>query len=247
MNIYGNTDIGCVRKDNEDDYGYLQNKNNDWIALVCDGIGGSAAGEIASKIAIETMLGEFEKAPVFSHDFEVHDWIHFALNKANDAIYERSNTVESEKGMGTTCVGIIVTNNNSYIFNVGDSRIYADYKDGLILMSEDHSVVARLLRDGDITPEQAQHHAQRNTLTNALGIWRVFQIDVNKIDPSYRYILLSSDGLHGYVEHDVIESCVEDDSLSIQEKVETLIQRANAQGGFDNCTVVLLENNGDVQ
>ncbi len=243
MKICGDTSIGRIRVDNEDDFGYLQNDHGDWLAVVCDGIGGSAAGEVASRLAVDTLVNAFKEAPKFEFDYEVQDWIQMVLNQANDQIFSRANQNEEERGMGTTCVGLLVTGENSYIFNVGDSRIYADYNDGLILMSEDHSVVAKLLRDGQITPEEAQNHAQRNTLTNALGIWHVFQIDINKIDPSYRYILISSDGLHGYVDHHQIQAIVEDQDMSLELKVQTLIKMANTAGGFDNCTVILLENN----
>lgn len=244
IKAFGNTDIGCVRTDNEDDFCVFQNDRKDWIAVVCDGIGGSAAGQVASHIAIHTIEEEFKKMPFFEKDYQVSDWIQSTLNKANDAIYHESIHSQNEKGMGTTCVGILITNGFSYIFNVGDSRIYADYQDGLIQMSEDHSVVARLLKNGEITEEEAKNHSQKNTLTNALGIWNVFQIDINKIDSNYRYILLCSDGLHGYVDHEEIKSIVENE-YDVQAKVEMLIESAKIAGGFDNCTVIVLENDGD--
>lgn len=242
MKAYGNTDKGLIRKDNEDAFYVHQNEHGDWIAVVCDGIGGSAAGEVASHIAIRTIQEAFEKAPLLHKDYEVNDWLQSVLNKANDAIYYKSIRSKKEKGMGTTCAGILVTQYASYIFNVGDSRIYADYKEGLIQMSEDHNVVSKLLRSGQITPEEAKTHAQRNTLTNALGIWHVFQIDFHKIDSEYKYVLVSSDGLHGYVLHEEIQAVVENKEWSLEDKVNYLINQANEAGGFDNCTIILLEN-----
>ncbi|MBB5183681.1 Stp1/IreP family PP2C-type Ser/Thr phosphatase [Catenisphaera adipataccumulans] len=242
IKAFGQTDIGCVRKENEDDFCVFSNAHEDWIAAVCDGIGGSAGGEVASKIAVRTLKEAFEKAPEFMKDSQVNDWIQSTLNKANDAIYYKGLHSDDEKGMGTTCVGAIITGDSTYIFNVGDSRIYADYTEGLVQMSEDHSVVARLLRSGQITPEEAKTHVQRNTLTNALGIWRVFQIDIHKIDPGYQYLLISSDGLHGYVAHDDIQAIVENQDLDVKTKTEALIARANNAGGYDNCTVIVLEN-----
>ena len=147
--------------------------------------------------------------------------------------------------MGTTCVGILITKIGSYIFNVGDSRIYADYSDGLIQMSEDHSVIAQLLREGKITIEQAKTHLQKNTLTNALGIWHLFRIDINKIQSNYKYVLVCSDGLHGYVEHKVIQNIVESEKYSLQDKVNSLILEARLAGGLDNCTVILFDNRLD--
>ncbi|MGN1277801.1 MAG: Stp1/IreP family PP2C-type Ser/Thr phosphatase [Floccifex sp.] len=242
MKVFANSDIGLVRSVNEDDYCVFQNPNNDWLAVVCDGIGGNAGGEVASHIVVSTLRDAFLQAPAFQKDYEVNQWIHHQLNKANDAIFKQSSQDLNLKGMGTTCVGIMITKTSSYIFNVGDSRIYADYSDGLIQMSEDHSVIAQLLREGKITLEQAKNHIQKNTLTNALGIWHLFRIDINKIQSNYKYILICSDGLHGYVEHEVIQNIVENPKFSIQDKVNHLMLEARLAGGLDNCTIILIES-----
>lgn len=242
MKAFGNSDVGCTRKINEDSFVVVQNENKDWLAVVCDGIGGSAAGEVASKIAVDTLRDAFMKAPFFTKDSQISDWVHEQLNRANDSIYLESMKNKKERGMGTTCVGMVYARNATYIFNVGDSRLYAYYSDGLIQMSDDHSVIAKLIREGKITPDEAKTHAQRNTLTNALGVWRVFRIDFNKIDSNYHYVLLCSDGLCGYVSFEEIQAIVETNELSLKDKVNGLISRANQTGGFDNCTVILLEN-----
>ncbi|MCF0107000.1 MAG: Stp1/IreP family PP2C-type Ser/Thr phosphatase [Holdemanella sp.] len=241
MKVYAKTDRGLTREVNEDDYCIFQNKNGDWLALVCDGIGGSAAGEVASHICVSTMRDAFLEAPMFTRDFQVKEFIQNTLNVANDRIYQEALTNKNQKGMGTTAVGLVVTRMASYIFNVGDSRVYADYSDGLIQMSEDHSVIAQLIREGRITPEQAKTHPQKNTLTNALGVWHVFRIDINKIQSNYKFVLLCSDGLHGYVNHEEIQNIVENPMYSVSNKVDMLIMRASQAGGFDNCTVILLE------
>ena len=245
MKVFANSDVGLVRKVNEDDYCVFQNNNQDWLAVVCDGIGGNAAGEIASHIVISVLRDAFLQAPVFQKDVQVNQWLHKNLNKANDKIFSESIEHEEYKGMGTTCVGILITKIGSYIFNVGDSRIYADYSDGLIQMSEDHSVIAQLLREGKITIEQAKTHLQKNTLTNALGIWHLFRIDINKIQSNYKYVLVCSDDLHGYVEHKVIQNIVESEKYSLQDKVNSLILEARLAGGLDNCTVILFDNRLD--
>lgn len=245
MRSFGNSDIGLIREQNEDAYVTFQNERGDWIGVVCDGIGGSAAGEVASHIAVQTIEAAFQKNPVLDHDYEVDEWIQTVLNRANDAIFYKAMHSQDQKGMGTTCVGFIYTKGNTYIFNVGDSRVYADYQEGLIQMSEDHNVVAKLLANGEISREEAKTHKQRNTLTNALGVWHVFQIDFHKIESTYKYLLLSSDGLHGYVPQDVIEVIVENSEMSLEEKSMLLLEQANQAGGYDNCTVVLFENDED--
>lgn len=242
MKVFAKSDIGLTRQVNEDSFCVLQNNHDDWMAVVCDGIGGAAAGEVASQIAIDTLREAFLKAPEFLKDSQVNEWIQEQLHQANDAIYQQSMIASEQKGMGTTCVGCIISKRRTYIFNVGDSRIYALYDDGLIQMSEDHSVIAQMIKEGKITPEQAKNHVKRNTLTNALGIWHVFRIDINKIQSNYKALLLCSDGLHGYVEEAEILKVIESSVYQIDEKVNDLIARANQVGGYDNCTIILMEN-----
>lgn len=241
MIIYGKTDKGNVRSVNEDSYCIVENDNGDFLAAVCDGIGGSAAGEQASKLAVVTMAQRFEKAAPFQKDYEVADWIRSALHQANDAIYSKSMHSKKSRGMGTTAVGCLITSIGTYIFNAGDSRLYAVYKDGMTQMTEDHSVIAQLLRENRITQEEARNHSQRNTLTNALGVWRVFRIDINKIEPDWETLLICSDGLHGYVEASEIERVLTDPLLNTEKKAEILVNMANNIGGLDNVTVVLCE------
>ena len=141
MQVYGNTNLGLKRKLNEDDYCIAHNNNDEWMGIICDGIGGAQAGEVASHIAVMTLYDAFLKNPTFKKDRDVDSWIRENLNQANDFIYSKSQKNANERGMGTTAVGVIVAKIGTYIFNVGDSRIYALYDDGLIMMSEDHSVV----------------------------------------------------------------------------------------------------------
>lgn len=241
MKFAAKSDIGMSRKINEDNFCLIQNKNGDYLACVCDGIGGSKAGEVASLLAVTALKDAFLEAADFTKDYQVNEFIQHALNQANDIIYNRSLHIPNLRGMGTTACGILICKCGSYIFNVGDSRLYAGYYDGFIQMSEDHSVIAKLLREGSITSEEAKNHEQRNTLTNALGVWKVFRIDINKIQSSYEYILICSDGLSGYVDEKTIEEVVLS-SMTPEEKAQKLVDLANEQGGMDNCTVIVIEN-----
>lgn len=242
MKIYANTDVGCKRQINEDDFCLLQNQQDDLLAVVCDGIGGAAAGEVASSLAIHTLRESFLQVDTFTSDAQVNEWIQSSLELANDRIYKKSMSNQKERGMGTTCVGCLITHGKTYVFNVGDSRLYAYYDDGLVQMTEDHSVIAQLIKEGKITKEEAKHHAQKNTLTNALGVWHVFRIDTNRIESNYKALLICSDGLHGYVGHDQIFCVIKDKKMETRQKVDTLLSLAVKAGGYDNCTVILLEN-----
>ncbi|MBQ0064226.1 MAG: Stp1/IreP family PP2C-type Ser/Thr phosphatase [Firmicutes bacterium] len=245
MKAWGSTDVGKLREINEDDYFVAYNRHKDLMAVVCDGIGGSQAGEVASSTAIQTIYSLFLDAPEFESDSQVNLWLQATLNTANDVIFSKSANNIYEKGMGTTCVGVLITDGKSYIFNIGDSRIYAKYDDGFIQMTEDHSVINKLLKEGKITPKEAKTHVQKNTLTNALGVWRIFRIDINKIESTFDYLLICSDGLHGYVSKIDIESVVLSDTLTLKEKVSSLIALANKEGGKDNCTVILIDNSAE--
>ncbi len=242
MKSFGLSDIGLSRQVNEDSFLITENPNGDLLVAVCDGIGGSAAGEVASNLAVTLLGDQFQEAEPFKKDYEVDEWIRLALNRANDQIFSKSMWSKKNRGMGTTAVGAVITSIGTYIFNVGDSRLYALYEDGLIQMSEDHSVIQSLINQQKITPEEAIHHKKRNTLTNALGVWRVFRIDVNKIKSDYRMLLICSDGLSGYVDDGKIESIL---SLRapLEEKTQILIDLANKAGGHDNCTVILVDRN----
>ena len=242
MKSFGLSDIGLSRQVNEDSFLITENPNGDLLVAVCDGIGGSAAGEVASNLAVTLLGDQFQEAEPFKKDYEVDEWLRLALNRANDQIFAKSMWSKKNRGMGTTAVGAVITSIGTYIFNVGDSRLYALYEDGLIQMSEDHSVIQSLINKQKITPEEAIHHKKRNTLTNALGVWRVFRIDVNKIKSDYRMLLICSDGLSGYVDDGKIESIL---SLRapLEEKTQILIDLANKAGGHDNCTVILVDRN----
>lgn len=242
MRYAGRSDQGLSRKNNEDSYLIIENPAGSLLAAVADGIGGSKAGEVASRIAVDTLKELFEKAEPFDKDYQVNEFIQNALNQANDIIYNLSHRDEKLKGMGTTVVGFIKTPKASYIFNVGDSRVYACYSDGFIQMSEDHSVLARM-KSGSDFPSTA---IAANTLTNALGVWKIFRIDINKIQPDYKRILLCSDGLSGYVDKKQIEKIIWNRNLPPKNKVDKLIDLANDAGGLDNCTVIVLENSPSV-
>ena len=164
----------------------------------------------------------------------------------NDQIFTAAMRNESKRGMGTTCVGILCSNERTFVFNVGDSRVYALYADSFLAMTEDHSYIADLLKNGTITLEEAKVHPGRNMLTNALGVWDHVKIDIHKIREDYELLLVCSDGLHGYVSEDTIKAVLQSRSHTLKEKVELLIQLANDMGGYDNVSAVLVSKEADV-
>lgn len=239
MKFYGASDVGLKRSDNQDSYALVENANECILAVICDGIGGGKAGDVASQIACDHLKNEFMKGNSFTTDIQAKHWLQKVIREANDLIFMQSAKSLSQKGMGTTCVGVLITPKGSYIFNVGDSRLYGMYKE-FVCLTVDHSLVSDLVKKGEITPEEAEHHPNRNMLTNALGIWDKVKIDINKIKPNYSKLLICSDGLHAYVEEKDILAILASEQ-DTRAKVYELIEKANEIGGFDNVSVILLE------
>lgn len=243
MKSFGLTHIGLVRESNQDSFFYEANKNNEFMAVVCDGIGGGKAGDIASAIAVKSIQEAFRQKTISNTEIEVKNWLNDIIRKANDRIYNDSLTSRKKHGMGTTLVGVLMTDHNTYIFHMGDSRIYGFYDD-IICLTEDHNLAADLIKSGELSEEEALKHPKGKALTNALGIWSQYRVDINRIKADYHYLLLCSDGLHGYVSEKVIEHIINDATLSLNEKGEALINAAIQTGGYDNITVIILDKTG---
>lgn len=239
MRCYGLSDVGLLREVNQDSFFYAFNENKDFLALVCDGIGGGKAGDVASAIAVETFKQRFKNKKTYISDDENRTWILDSVAAANDAIYEDSITSRKKQGMGTTLVGVLISANATFVFHLGDSRLYALYSK-LVCLTTDHNLAMDLMKSGEMSEDDAFAHPQGRALTNALGIWSEYKVDISKIEEKYHSILLCSDGLHGFVEEKVIEDILKSSS-EIEDKVQQLIESANSVGGYDNVTAVLIE------
>ena len=243
MRYFGLSDIGKRRSINQDSFIASYNVNNDFIAVVCDGIGGGNAGDVASRMACDLLLEEFLKNPNLTSKQQAQDWLKEAIQRVNDAIFTKASQTHELSGMGTTMVGVLMCKLNVYVFNIGDSRAYL-LQDELKCLTEDHNLLHELIHSGQIDMEEEINHPKRNMLTNALGIWNQVRVDISLIDESFDYLLLCSDGLHGYVSEKLVKAVLLS-RASLMEKVENLIQLANDIGGYDNVTVVLIDEKGD--
>lgn len=249
MRYYGVTDRGLVRKTNQDNYVIASNEVGDVFAIVCDGIGGGRGGDVASKIAIDYFSEVFSENNGFTDRDEVFNWIRFHVAKANDQIFVRSTTTSIYKGMGTTFVGILLCKVGRFIVNIGDSRVYGAYPDSKFTpLTQDHTLVNDLLKTGEITQEEAEYHPKKNVLTNALGVWDSVRIDIHEHTGPISSFLICSDGLYGYVDHDVIKKVMVSKELSTTLKVRNLLNKALKAGGYDNITIILIElEAGDIR
>ncbi len=240
MNIAGKSNIGKTRRMNQDSFAIFESENA-IIVAVCDGIGGAKAGEVASKMACDLLIEEFKSTPPVSFSVEdITSWFKTVVIGINEKIWRASIENPDYSGMGTTLVGFLAIDELVVLVNVGDSRIYGiNHENELIQLTEDHSLVSEMVKRGNITAEQAKTHPQRNILINALGVQDEIRIDISLLPEGYKWLLLCSDGLHGYVEDDVIASIMKLPRTQSASKADRLIELANQQGGYDNVTVVI--------
>ena len=232
------SDVGQRRKVNEDAAGYFESKNNIPLMMVCDGIGGHNAGEIASAMALMSIGQAWEKTE-FNDIEEVYQWLIKKITEANEAIFTRSAQYEDLYGMGTTVVVASIIGNQLMIANVGDSRAYVLRNFQLKQLTEDQSLVNALLKSGEITPEEAENHPNKNIVTQSLGVTSSVEIDfVRMTVKDEDTLLLCSDGLSDMLSLEEIRNIMNHYS-DVEQQVEKAIQEANEAGGRDNITVAI--------
>lgn len=239
MNCYGISDVGLVRKANQDAFSISTNDNQALLALVCDGIGGGKAGDVAALETVDFIENAFKEVK-FSDKKAVVTWIESTITSCNTYIYNLAKSNSRLEGMGTTLVGFVKCEHGTFIFSAGDSRVYALY-DKLILLSLDHNLAADLLASGDFSEAEITKYPNRHLLTSAIGVWEESKVDINKIRDDYTYLLLCSDGLHGLVDERQIEKILLSD-LDLTNKAKLLVESAKLHGGSDNITVILAQN-----
>ena len=239
MQTFYMTDAGKVRTHNEDSVIIVSNKNNEFILAVADGMGGHKAGEIASNIAIEHIVQSFESMETIGKKEEGIDWLRKIVKEINEKIFEYTSIHPESKGMGTTLVLAIITEDYILFGNVGDSSGYVMKDNKLHKVTYDHTLVNLLVSAGELTKEEAKEHPKKNVLMKALGANDPVEIDVFDCDMEIDEILLCSDGLTNMLENDQIERVLLGDS-GPKEKVEKLIIKANNRGGTDNISIAYL-------
>ncbi len=233
------TDVGCVRDGNEDAFGVvrpLDDSGAPLLAVVCDGLGGHAAGETASRIAVDVISTEYRKPAA-----DPGAALTAAVRQANRVIHRTARTDPALAGMGTTCTALAIRDGRAWCAHVGDSRCYLMRNGGLVLMTEDHSSVMELVRDGTITAGEARHHPDKNVILRALGshpeveVWQWPQPFL--LQPGDR-LLLCSDGLYDLIEDDELLAAV--DGAAPHAACTDLVALARQRGAPDNVTVVIL-------
>ena len=238
VSIWGLTDKGKVRRENQDSCAYEIGKNGTAWGIVCDGMGGANAGDIASDLAVETFRTYMtERQPEKDPGQKLIE----AALAANQAVYQWAVSHQSCKGMGTTLVGLFLKEQSLWVVNIGDSRAYHMTRGTIQRITRDHSVVEELVEHGQLTPEEARRHPQRNLITRALGTAKEVKADLfeREVAPGDA-LLLCSDGLINEVTYQEIQEELQ--SGGTTEKIcRRLMDRALACGAPDNVTIVLFQ------
>ena len=239
IEVRGITDVGLVRKENQDAYGVREGAGR-VICVVCDGMGGAAGGKLASQIAVSTFLDQLEARLTPEMDEEAQkEATAQAVALANTAIRDTAGQSPQYSGMGTTLVSAIIHGGVAVIANVGDSRAYHVGREGIRRVTKDHSLVERMVDRGDITAEEARRHPNRNLITRALGPDAEAECDgyICALEPG-DFLLLCSDGLVNTVtDQEMCREILRGESL--ETSLERLLAIAKSQGAPDNVTAVL--------
>ncbi|XXM73477.1 Stp1/IreP family PP2C-type Ser/Thr phosphatase [Lysinibacillus sphaericus] len=235
------TDKGKVRQHNEDSVDIFKNSHGDYLAVVADGMGGHRAGDVASQLAITSLKDMWKNTEKFETADQAENWLKTTINEVNKEVYSYSQSHRECEGMGTTLVGAICTSLFATIVNIGDSRGYILNENGFHQLTEDHTLVNELVRSGEISKEDAEHHPRKNVILRAIGTETSITMDIKTIMfEDDDVLLLCSDGLSNKVsEQEMKEILSNDDSL--EKKGEKLVHLANDYGGEDNITVLIVE------
>lgn len=234
------TDVGKVRDHNEDSVIILKNHNDEVLMAVADGMGGHRAGEVASSIAISYLGKHFQESFYNLTKEEAIIWINDSVSNINSQIFKYEEANPESVGMGTTLVLALYTKDYLLFGNIGDSSGYLIKNKKLHKVTIDHSLVNLLVEAGELTEEEARDHPRKNVLMKALGASLDVEADIFDCDTEIEGILLASDGLTNMLDTCKIESVI-NNSQEIEEKIVSLIQRANNLGGTDNISVAYLE------
>ncbi|MEN9848164.1 MAG: hypothetical protein RL368_904 [Pseudomonadota bacterium] len=245
------TDTGQVREHNED---CMAHDSKLGIAVLADGMGGYQAGEVASKIAVDTVLSElsasllqYAKQNQMASSAVINALLKSAIQKANQAILDAATHEPQYRGMGTTIVAAVLKGHELSIAHVGDSRLYRLRHQQLQQLTVDHSVLQELIDCGFYTRAQAQHSPNRHIVTRALGVMEQVDIDVQtQIVLENDLYLLCSDGLNDMLDDEAIEPILNKSPLDLGRMAQELVNLANEHGGSDNISVMLLHLIEDV-
>ena len=241
MQSWGLTDPGCVRKQNQDAYRIEELDRHTLLCVVCDGMGGAKSGNVASSLAVEVFAEEIRRSwkPGMESD-RIDQMLRSAVKLANFTVYDQSAQFEEFSGMGTTLVAALICDDEATLVNVGDSRAYGINRNGIRLLTKDHSLVQMMVERGDLKPELAKSYPGKNFITRAVGTETFVESDIYHLDVAKGdYILLCSDGLSNMMDdQEILFEVVH--GVNKQHCCKRLLDIAKNRGAPDNVTSVLV-------
>lgn len=240
MQLFGITDRGSVRKDNQDAYACKMDGELG-LGVVCDGMGGARAGNVASNLTVEIFSEAVWSGVLQDGTTDWAELMNAAAKTANEVVFRRSETDEECRGMGTTLVAAAVHGDRVSVLNIGDSRCYLITEESITQITRDHSLVGDLVERGDITPEEARCHPQKNLITRALGVERMVRADLFELErQDGNVLLLCSDGLSNVVtDPELLYEIIHGGKLNTC--CQRLLDIAITRGAPDNVTAVLMQ------
>lgn len=242
VKIVAKTDKGMIRESNQDAYAVGELPGEVAWAVVCDGMGGAAGGNIASALAVKVISDKINASYNENmKDSSIKNLLDSAITAANIEVYDMADSRPELKGMGTTVVCSIVRDNQAFIAHAGDSRAYIADKNSIKQITTDHSMVQALVDEGKITPEEAENHPNKNIITRAVGVDKMIDIEFNQIPLNdEETLILCTDGLSNYVSSNELFENISDGQYYAF--ADRLVKKANNNGGGDNITVVAIAN-----
>ena len=230
------TDVGLKRSDNEDSFGVFDVENG-LLVVVCDGLGGNKAGDVASKLAVQTIAKTFQNLS----DTEYLERIKLSILEANKKVMEESNKDFDRKGMATTAETLFLKDDTAFWGHVGDSRIYYLKNNKLKQLSKDHSLIQKLIDEGYLTLKEAENHPNKNIIMRALGDSDNVEVDVSKMKinaSDFGKFFICTDGVTTVVQNDELEKILNNDNVHyISEVIANLVEK---RGAPDNYTFVII-------
>lgn len=238
MKIVAKTDVGLVRKQNQDSYNTGELPNGAAWTVVCDGMGGAAGGAVASSVAVKIISEKIVNCYREGlGENTVKNIVVSAIESANACLFDMSESSDELYGMGTTAVAVIADGDAAYIAHVGDSRAYIIRNNSITQLTRDHSVVAQMIERGEITRDEAKSHPDRHIITRAVGVNDKINVDFLNFEITEGDILVvCTDGLSGFVTEEDMLSLTADGQY--HKFADRLVSLANKNGGADNITVV---------
>lgn len=245
MKIVTMSDIGNVRKVNQDYVRYYQKSEQESLIVLCDGMGGHNAGEIASQMVCDDIIEHYQEHSSFVHDEDIRTWLSSIINHAHQLVKKKSFEAKEYEGMGTTVALLLYQNGDVYISHVGDSRVYF-VDENLHQLTKDDTLVNVLVDSGTISADEAKIHPQKNILLQAVGVSDFLNVSFYHQHVDHGFLMVCSDGLYNSLSDEEILQILHKET-DLEKKAAKLMEQARIYGGNDNISFALIVMKGAVE